>query len=94
MNHEIKYFTFLMICARIIKAVRGIFRFPFYSWNASVAQWIEQCPPEACAAVRLRSDAYNRISESALNAISAALSGIFIFQKGAQKGQTIKSSHS
>lgn len=57
MNHEIKYFTFLMICARIIKAVRGIFRFPFYSWNASVAQWIEQCPPEACAAVRLRSDA-------------------------------------
>ncbi len=31
--------------------------FPFHNRNASVAQWIEQCPPEACAAVRLRSDA-------------------------------------
>ena len=25
---------------------------------ASVAQWIERCPPEACAAVRLRPDVY------------------------------------
>ena len=87
MNHEIKYFTFLMICARIIKAVRGIFRFPFYSWNASVAQWIEQCPPEACAAVRLRSDAYNLISESALNAVSAVLSEILFFKKGHKRGK-------
>ena len=31
--------------------------FPFHNRNASVAQWIEQCPPEACATVRLRSDA-------------------------------------
>ena len=26
--------------------------------DASVAQWIEQCPPEACAQVRLLSDAF------------------------------------
>ena len=52
-------------------------------WNASVAQWIEQCPPEACAAVRLRSDASNRISESALNSVNTALPGIFVFLKGA-----------
>ena len=52
-------------------------------WNASVAQWIEQCPPEACAAVRLRSDASNRISGSALNSVNTALPGIFVFLKGA-----------
>ena len=41
--------------------------FPFHSWNASVAQWIEQCPPEACAAVRLRSDAVFFIKEKMLH---------------------------
>ena len=41
--------------------------FPFRSWNASVAQWIEQCPPEACAAVRLRSDAVLFIKEKMLH---------------------------
>ena len=55
---QIKDFTFEVNYARIIKAVKGNTGFPFRSWNASVAQWIEQCPPEACAAVRLRSDAF------------------------------------
>ena len=61
--------------------------FPFHNRNASVAQWIEQCPPEACAAVRLRSDAYNRISESALNAVFAVLSEILFFKKWQKRGK-------
>ena len=34
--------------------------FPTNNRDASVAQWIERCPPEACAAVRLRSDAIGK----------------------------------
>ena len=60
---------------------------PSDSRNASVAQWIEQCPPEACAAVRLRSDAYNRIPGSTLNAVFAVLSGILLFKKGQKRGK-------
>ncbi len=51
-----KSFTIHLFCDNIYKAVGQ--RLFVNSWNASVAQWIEQCPPEACAAVRLRSDAY------------------------------------
>ena len=58
-----KHFTFCANYARIIKVVKGNDTVPFYNRNASVAQWIEQCPPEACAAVRLRSDAYNKTRE-------------------------------
>ena len=60
---------------------------PSDSRNASVAQWIEQCPPEACAAVRLRSDACNRIPGSTLNAVFAVLSGILLFKKGHKRGK-------
>lgn len=53
-------FTFFKNCARIIR--RSVEGYDLYSRiapdYASVAQWIEQCPPEACAAVRLRPDVY------------------------------------
>ncbi len=53
-------FTFAENCARIIR--RSVEGYDLYSRiapdYASVAQWIEQCPPEACAAVRLRPDVY------------------------------------
>ena len=43
---------YMIIYIRLLKQKSSV-----NSRNASVAQWIEQCPPEACAAVRLRSDA-------------------------------------
>ena len=49
--------------------------------NASVAQWIEQCPPEACATVRLRSDADNLVPGSALTTVVMVLLGIFLFHR-------------
>lgn len=52
------HFTFIQNCARIKKVVSCTkLIFPTNNRDASVAQWIERCPPEACAAVRLRSDA-------------------------------------
>ena len=62
-------------------------------WNASVAQWIEQCPPEACASVRLRSDASNMSREDVVKSVFTVLPGFFIFRKGAEKGKTIKFLH-
>ncbi len=54
--------------------------------NASVAQWIEQCPPEACAAVRLRSDASDISREGMVNSEFAVVSrGFYILQKGAKR---------
>lgn len=55
--------------------------FPFHNRNASVAQWIEQCPPEACAAVRLRSDASNMSREGTENTLFTVPSRDFYFQK-------------
>lgn len=40
--------------------------------DASVAQWIERCPPEACAQVRLLSDAF-------FYCLSEYFSGILLF---------------
>lgn len=53
-------FTFTSNCARIIRrSVEGnVLHSRIAPDYASVAQWIEQCPPEACAAVRLRPDVY------------------------------------
>lgn len=53
--------------------------------DASVAQWIERCPPEACAAVRLRSDAVFIYQDSFLTpkspvifeSILAKMTGLF-----------------
>lgn len=56
------HFTFIQNCARIKKVVSCTkLNFPTNNRDASVAQWIERCPPEACAAVRLRSDAIGYI---------------------------------
>ena len=59
--------------------------FPFHNRNASVAQWIEQCPPEACAAVRLRSDAYNISRECAVDPEFTAYSRDYCFAEKVQK---------
>ena len=56
---------------------------------ASVAQWIEQCPPEACAAVRLRPDVYflcsnltsSRKSPASMPERHKGVAGTYLYQQ-------------